>query len=116
MRAYKNASLEATDLANIKARLDAGDTSVINMRVGLSGDVAALPHDAMELNDLANKAQSSFNSLPKEVKDLFGSYTEFFNSLLEGKTNQILNEYYSKQNGVKEGAVEGAKEGAKEGE
>lgn len=97
MRAYKNASLEATDLANIKARFEAGDTSVINMRVGLSGDVTALPHDRQELEVLARKAENSFSMLPKEMQTLFGDYTGFFNSLLDGTTNVIIDKYYKEK-------------------
>lgn len=111
MRAYKNASLAATDLASIKARYDAGDATVLNMRTGLSGDCVSLPHDRMELEELNRKVDNSFASLPKEIKAAFGSSTEFFNALLEGKTKSIIDEYNAKQQKQEAGKQEASKEG-----
>lgn len=90
MRAYKNSSLAATDLATIKARYDAGDLGVVNMRVGSGGDLVGLPHDRMELEALLTKTENAFSQLPKEIKSLFNSSTDFFNALLDGKVNEII--------------------------
>lgn len=95
-QAYIQASKASTDIATIIARYNAGDESVLNARVGFSGDVDLIPssvNDVNKINKLSDAAYESFNKLPEDVKKLFGSPEDFFNAVLNNKAEEILKNY-----------------------
>lgn len=93
-QAYIQASKASTDIASIIARYNAGDESVLNVTPnGYYGDVDLIPssiNDVNKINKLYDAAYDSYSKLPEEVKDAFGSPENFFNAVLNNKTNEIL--------------------------
>ena len=65
----------STDIVSIITRLQAGDTSVINVRSdGVSGDLTQLPRDVNDMANIGNlssQAREGFDKLPDDVKALF---------------------------------------------
>lgn len=93
-QAYIQASKASTDIATIVARYNAGDESVLNVTPnGYYGDVDLIPssvNDVAKINKLSDAAKENFEKLPAEVKALFGSSENFFNAVLNNKTDEIL--------------------------
>lgn len=98
--AYIQASKASTDIAQIVARWEAGDESVINVNPnGFTGDVSLIPNsinDVDKINKLTDAALKSFEQLPVDLKIKFGnSSAEFFNKVLDGSASQIISDYRS---------------------
>lgn len=82
------------DLDMIIKRAKAGDTSVLNVNVAHYGDISNIPNNMNDLNDLYRSIDSSFNSLPKEIKVLFGSDVEVFSSAVaNGSYQDTINNF-----------------------
>lgn len=96
--AYIQASKASTDIAQIVARWEAGDESVINVNpYGFTGDVSLIPNsvnDVTKINQMTEKAAQSFDQLPDDLKARFGnSSAEFFNKVLDGSASEIIAAY-----------------------
>lgn len=93
-QAYIQASKASTDIATIVARYNAGDESVLNVTPnGFYGDVDLIPssvNDVAKISKLSETARENYERLPEEVKALFGSSENFFNAVLNNKTDEIL--------------------------
>lgn len=98
LQAYIQASRASTDMATIVAKWKAGDESVINVNPHpFYGDVAIIPsnvNDVVKINQMSEKAYQSFESLPDELRALFGYSSEtFFNELLTGNAEAKIRGY-----------------------
>lgn len=69
--AYINSFKEQTDIAFIIAKLNQGDTSVLQKHVGLYGDFTHMPSTFAEVLQLQIDAQRAFDSLSPDVKRKF---------------------------------------------
>lgn len=99
--AYVQASKAATDMAQIVARWQAGDETVINVHPnGFEGDCAIIPNSVNDYDSiirLNDQALANFQKLPDEVKALFDNdASKFFNSVLANKADAIIADYAAK--------------------
>ena len=111
LQAYIQASRASTDMATIVARYKAGDESVLNVNPnGFYGDVDIIPssvNDVDKISKLSDSALESYNKLPDEVKSLFGSSENFFNSVLNNKADEIVAKYFETKKQTSEEKKEG---------
>lgn len=95
------AALPSTDMAAIVARAKMGDDSVLHISAGFVGDAVSMPKDLYDykrMNDLYDKVSGSFDTLPSEIKALFGNSTEeYLNSILSNKAEEIIQKYKDSQ-------------------
>ena len=104
---YEKIQLAKTqvDLDMIVKRAKAGDTSVLNVNLAHYGDISNIPDNMNDLNDLYRSIDSNFNSLPKDIQNLFGSDVEAFSkAVANGSYQDTINNYLSslKKNSDKE--------------
>lgn len=95
---YERIQLAKTqvDLDMIIKRAKAGDTSVLNVKQANYVDISKLPDNLNDLNDLYHSIDSNFNSLPKEIKNLFGDDVEVFSKAVSnGSYQDTINNYVS---------------------
>lgn len=95
---YERIQLAKTqvDLDMIIKRAKAGDTSVLNVKQANYVDISKLPDNLNDLNDLYLSIDSNFNSLPKEIKNLFGDDVEVFSKAVSnGSYQDTINNYVS---------------------
>lgn len=85
---------ESCDISVILARASAGDTSVLNQRVGSYGDFTQMPKTFAEMLQLQIDANNMFNSLPVEIKKKFDNDANKF--LVQAGTS----EWYENVKGV----------------
>lgn len=85
----------STDIVSIIQRLQAGDTSVINVKGnGFDGDLVGMPKDILEYSALNATAKAGFDNLPNDIKALFNNDpATFFNAVIENKVDSILATY-----------------------
>lgn len=69
--AYINSWKESTDMSFIIAKLQQGDTSVLQKHVGMYGDFTKVPSTFAEVLQLQIDAQRVFDRLPVETKKKF---------------------------------------------
>lgn len=69
---------ESCDINVLLARYAAGDTTVLSQRQGLYIDALGLPHTYAEMLNAVVAAESTFNSLPVDVRAQFGHSFECF--------------------------------------
>lgn len=69
---------ESCDINVLLARYAAGDTTVLSQRQGLYIDATGLPHTYAEMLNAVVAAESTFNSLPVDVRAQFGHSFERF--------------------------------------
>ena len=94
--AYIQSSKDSCDLDNIIARYLQGDASVVNVGNPISGDVASLPHNVNEIQDLADRAKKNYDDLSDEIKGIFGgSFEEFYNAVLANDVDAKIAAYAS---------------------
>lgn len=110
--AYIQSSKDSCDLDNIVARYLQGDATVVNVGNPISGDVASLPHNVNEIQDLATKVKKNYDGLSDEIKNIFGgSFEEFYNAVLANEVDTKIAAYASaKVKAAKDAAGEAAKE------
>lgn len=110
-QAYIQSSKASTDIATIIARYNAGDESVLNVTPnGFYGDVDLIPssvNDVAKINKLSETAKANFEKLPPEVQALFGSSEDFFNAVLNNKTDEILSKISELSKSKEEAAASG---------
>lgn len=92
---YIQASEKSCDLTSIVARYLSGDMSVVNVNPSpIYGDIAAMPKNVNEVQDLADRSKAGFDKLSDEIKSIFNnSFEEFYNSVLAGTTEQKISAY-----------------------
>lgn len=92
--AYIQANKESCDLHNIVARYLNGDASVVNVGNPLSGDLASMPHNVNEIQDLAERVKIGYDEFSDEVKAIFGgSFEKFYDAVLSNSVEQQINAY-----------------------
>lgn len=91
----------STDMKLILARYMNGDPTALSRRQGFYGDISEMPTSMHEALDLMLKAQSDFDTLPKEVREAFdfdcykyiSSFgTPAFNEIMSKMTNQSVDQ------------------------
>lgn len=114
---YLKASEASCDLANIVARYESGDVSVINVKAnGVSGDVASLPHSINDISELSSRVESSFAGLPEDIRALFSNDpTKFLEAILDNSVNDIISKAAKAKEEPKEDEPQ-KEENEKEGE
>lgn len=90
------------DLAALYARsVQLNDISLLNIREGAYGDFTEMPTNIFEADklslDLLNKFESNYDKLPDEVKNVFGSKTEFINAVFQDRLDDYLNKLPNKE-------------------
>ena len=91
-------SKESTLLYNILEKYTAGDTSVLDKKQGMYGDVTELPTNLAEAQQLIIEAENTFKKLPIDIRREFNhSVTEFMAGIENGKL-----EKKKKKKGLKE--------------
>ena len=76
-----NSFRDLTDMSYILARLNAGDSSVLNARSSFYGDVSDLPHDHRAALDIINNARMYFDHLSDDIKVKFDNdFAKWFSS------------------------------------
>lgn len=92
---YIQASEKSCDLHNIVARYLQGDMSVVNVNANpLYGDIASMPKNVNELQDLAKRAKDGYDELSDEVKGIFNnSFEDFYNAVLNGSVDSKIKAY-----------------------
>lgn len=92
---YIQASEKSCDLHNIVARYLQGDMSVVNVNANpLYGDIASMPKNVNELQDLAKRAKDGYDALSDEVKGIFNnSFEDFYNAVLNGSVDAKIKAY-----------------------
>lgn len=82
---------ESCDINVLLARYAAGDTTVLSQRQGLYIDATGLPHTYAEMLNSVVAAESTFNSLPVDVRAKFGhSFERFLAELDKPETLEKL--------------------------
>lgn len=70
---------QETDIHNILARIQAGETQLLNQKQGFFGDVTELPKTYAEMLDLLHRGEEFFNKLPVDVKAKYNNdFNQFF--------------------------------------
>lgn len=117
---YIQASRDSCDLSTIVARYLSGDSSVINVNNPIYGDVASMPRNINEVEDLAARVKAGYDNFSDEIKGVFNNnFEEFYNAVLSNKVEAKLNAYASaKEAAAKKAAQEAAAaaKSVKEGE
>lgn len=91
---YIQASEKSCDLHNIVARYLQGDVSVVNVGSPIYGDVAAMPTNVNELQDLAKRAKQGYDGLSDEVKGIFNNnFEDFYNAVLNNTVDTKIKAY-----------------------
>lgn len=94
--AYIQSSKNSCDLDNIIARYLQGDATVVNVGNPISGDVAALPHNVNQIQDLAEKVKRNYDGLSDEIKNIFGgNFEAFYNAVLSNEVDAKIAAYAS---------------------
>lgn len=109
--AYIQASRDACDLSSIVARYLSGDVSVINVNpgAGFYGDLAAMPTNINEVQDLADRCKTGYDKLDPEVKAIFGdSFENFYNAVLSNTVESKIQAYAKAKAEAAQSAVSGA--------
>lgn len=65
-------------------RYERGDIQALNKRQGFYGDISKMPACLNDVNAVVRNAQSTYHTLPKDVKAMFGSYENFIASVSDG--------------------------------
>lgn len=71
---------DSTDIGIILKQMEVGDDSRLHARKGTYLDVTNIPKNASELHKSSIYARASYNNLPKELRDKFGSFDEFIDA------------------------------------
>lgn len=109
--AYIQSSKDSCDLDNIIARYLQGDATVVNVGNPISGDVASLPHNVNEIQDLAEKVKKNYDGLSDEIKNIFGgSFEDFYNAVLANEVDAKIAAYASAKVKAAQDAAAAAKE------
>lgn len=110
------ASKKTCDLNSIIARYLSGDATVINVGNPISGDVASLPKNVNDLQDLASKVRNNYEGLSDEIKGIFGnSFEDFYNAVLSNTVEEKIGAYAAaKVEAAQKAAAEAAAAGAQE--
>ena len=85
-------------LTNILKRYQLGDISVLNKTNGEFIDTLNQPTTLQEALNLNIKLRRGFDNLKPEVKSKFGDFNGFLNSILDGSSSEILNEFNKEEN------------------
>lgn len=94
--AYIQSSKSSCDLENIIARYLQGDATVVNVGNPISGDIASLPHNVNQIQDLAEKVKKNYDGLSDEIKNIFGgSFEDFYNAVLSNEVDAKIAAYAS---------------------
>lgn len=84
---------KSTDIHNIIARINAGETNLLNQKQGFFGDVTELPKTYAEMLDLMHRGEEFFNKLPIEVKNKYNNdFNQFF-----ARFDEAMNDLYPSQ-------------------
>lgn len=73
-------------------RYKRGDISALQKVQGFYGDISDMPTCLNDVNAVVRNAQSTYHTLPKPVKDLFGNYDNFIKSVSDGTYVEKLKE------------------------
>lgn len=88
-----NSYEESVNVNNIIARYIAGDEGALDRAKAFYADVSKVPKNFAAVLDLNNRAKIEFDSLPPEIKELFGNdYIDFIYN------PQKLDEYIANNN------------------
>lgn len=114
--AHIQASKKTCDLSSIIARYLSGDATVINVGNPISGDIASLPKNVNDLQDLAVKVRNNYDGLSDEIKGIFGnSFEDFYNAVLSNTVEEKIGAYATaKVEAAKKAAAEAAAAGTQE--
>lgn len=90
------------DLAALYARsVQLNDPSLLNIREGSYGDFSDMPSNIFEADkmsiDMLNKFEANYDKLPDDIKDVFGSKTEFINAVFQDRLNDYLEKLPKKE-------------------
>lgn len=112
---YIQASRDSCDLSTIIARYLSGDSSVINVNAPIYGDLAAMPRNVNEVQDLANRIKYGYDNFSDEIKGVFNNnFEEFYNAVLNNQVDAKLSAYAAaKEEAAKKAAKEAAAAAAK---
>lgn len=104
------ASKDETLIYNILERFNAGDVTALNKVQGVYGDFSNAPKTMAEAQQALINAESSFMSLPLEVRREFNmSIGEFLASANNGKLTDVLAKYTKQTETVEQPKEEGIK-------
>lgn len=91
---YIQASRDSCDLSTIIARYLSGDSSVINVNAPFYGDIASMPRNVNEVEDLANRIKDGYENFSDEIKGIFNNnFEEFYNAVLNNQVDEKLSAY-----------------------
>lgn len=79
------ASLESTKIENILARHVGSDLSALGLSNGVFGDNTVIPRTPLEALRQVDNIKRNFDNLSPEVKFLFESADDYFNSVASGE-------------------------------
>lgn len=65
-------------------RYERGDIHALNKCQGFYGDISKMPTCLNDVNAVVRNAQSTYHTLPKNVKEMFGGYENFIASVSDG--------------------------------
>ena len=77
IKAYIEASKEASLVSNIIKRFENGDIDALNARRGIYGDSSLLPSTPQEAHNMLRYAAEKFNSLPESVRSNFEDFNDY---------------------------------------
>lgn len=79
------APLESTKIENILARHVGADLSALGLSYGVFGDSTVIPRTPLEALRQVDSIKRNFDNLSPEVKSLFDSADDYFNSVASGE-------------------------------
>lgn len=94
---FIQASKDECDIYRILERFSNGDINALNRAQGKFIDATVLPTTLAEVHSIINKATTDFFSLPKEVRDNFGSVDNYISSVIHDSSNELLQKLVVKQ-------------------
>ena len=77
IKAYIEASKEASLVSNIIKRFENGDIDALNARRGIYGDASLLPSTPQEAHNMLRYAAEKFNALPESVRSNFEDFNDY---------------------------------------
>lgn len=77
IKAYIEASKEASLVSNIIKRFENGDIDALNARRGIYGDSSLLPSTPQEAHNMLRYAAEKFNALPDSVRSNFEDFNDY---------------------------------------
>lgn len=88
--------LESCKLDNILKRAQMGDLSSLNARPGSYLDLSDAPSSLEEVYQRGQNAKAKFESLPADIRELFGnSYSNFAKALSDGSFESTIREHFT---------------------